>query len=121
MSGDKETSKSLLTTGDTNNIEKPHSQNAAEGDAGASRNIDNYIRLRVVNILIPIEVVFLVNPESVLDTLKRSYCHKLGFPENKLWFMFLDHRIADGETPKRLGMVSGDVISIYQHCDSNIL
>lgn len=117
MSGDKEASKSLLTTGDTNNIEKPNYQNAAEGDAGVSRNIDNYIRLHVVNINISIEVVFIVDPDSVLDRLKRSYCHKLDFQENKLWLMFNGHRIADGETPKKLGMVSGDVIDIYQYCD----
>jgi len=113
MTGDNESSKSLLTTGDTNNIEKPNYRNAP------IRDVDKFILLRVVNFYISLEVRFKVDPNSVLDRLKSAYCSKLGFHENKWWFMFNDHRIADGETPNELGLVSGDIIDIYHNIDGD--
>ncbi|XP_025197008.1 small ubiquitin-related modifier-like [Melanaphis sacchari] len=122
MSGDEDTSKSLPSTSETNNIEESNEQNTAVADVNTGAlevaedktSSDEYIRLRVITSDMTNEVHFRVKASTPLVRLKRSYCSKLGFRVDELRFVFDGHRITDDDTPKKLGMINDDVIEIYQ-------
>jgi small ubiquitin-related modifier len=122
MSGDEETSKSLPSTSETNNIEESNEQNPTLSDVTGTLEVadektsatDDYIRLRVITSDMTNEVHFRVKASTPLVRLKRSYCGKLGFQVDELRFVFDGHRITDDDTPKKLGMINDDVIEIYQ-------
>ncbi|XP_027853374.1 small ubiquitin-related modifier-like [Aphis gossypii] len=123
MSGDEETSKSVPSTSETNNIEESNEQNTATTDVNTvalevaddkTSTSDDYIRLRVITSDLNNEVHFRVKAATPLVRLKRSYCSKLGHQIDELRFVFDGHRITDEDTPKKLGMINDDVIEIYQ-------
>lgn len=123
MSGNDETSKSMPSTSETNNIEESNEENTAVSDVNTgavevadekTSTPDDYIRLRVITSDLNSEVHFRVKAETPLVRLKRSYCSKLGHQINELRFVFDGHRITDEDTPKNLGMLNDDVIEIYQ-------
>lgn len=117
-----ETSSSQPSTSEasTNNVDEQSTSGTnvnsgvlevTEENASAS---EEYIRLRVITSDMTNEVHFRVKSTTALGRLKRSYCSKLGFQVEELRFVFDGHRITDDDTPKSLGMISDDVIEIYQ-------
>jgi len=112
MAGDKEASKSLPSTSDTNNIEDPLSVIEVEHVFNPSV-FDEYICLRMIFSYIAYQIDYCIKPDTPLVYLKRKYAIRVDLNLKKLKFLFNGHIIADNETPRMLDMVNGDVIQIY--------
>ena len=59
------------------------------------------------------EIHFRIKMSTVMGKLKKSYCERVGVPENSLRFIFDGQWINDDETPKGLKMEQDDVIAAY--------
>ena len=59
------------------------------------------------------EIHFRIKMSTVMGKLKKSYCERVGVPENSLRFIFNGQWINDDETPKGLKMEQDDVLAAY--------
>ena len=71
-----------------------------------------YINLKVIG-QDSNEIHFRVKMSVVMGKLKKSYCERVGVPENSLRFIFDGQWINDDDTPKGLKMEQDDVILVY--------
>ena len=79
---------------------------------------ENCVRIKfTVPFIRKLRESFIINVNTPMRDLMKSYSERVGIPVTDLRFMFLGFRVNDDETPKILKMMDGDVIQVY-HTES---
>ena len=66
------------------------------------------------------ELIFRIKAKSELKKLMTKYCTRQGLPNDQVIFFFQGREVQGSDTPKQLGMMDGEIISIKKRLRGDV-